>query len=470
MFTQMKDHLAKQLAEIKANGLYKVERTIITPQSSAIRIAERSGKVLNFCANNYLGLSDNPRLISAAKKAMDSHGFGMSSVRFICGAQDLHRELEKAIARYFHTEDTILYAACFDANGGVFEPLLTDQDAIISDSLNHASIIDGVRLCKAKRYRYANADMAELEKIGLLDKPHTSAGRIPSAQGYRYYVDELLNYNDISMQEIKYIQTQLATKVNQIEDLTKIATSTLSEITHYTSVGIGPRVASQNIEEVKFVLLGSRLLMAIILTESGLIKETIIKFDEDVTQEQVDTITYLFNNKLKGKPLTQIDKPMEEYMHSEMSSVLNVVKPVLEQLNKAINEDTPIYMEGANKSFDLPEFKSLDIAKNFVNILDTDKTKQMIDVLNSDDNQDEINVYIGDENVDEALKDFSIITFKHKEEGKDLGTIAIIGPTRMDYSKVISAMKYISKKLGENSETPKLDNPNSKERKDDDNG
>ena len=139
----MKDHLAKQLAEIKANGLYKVERTIITPQSSAIRIAERSGKVLNFCANNYLGLSDNPRLISAAKKAMDSHGFGMSSVRFICGAQDLHRELEKAIARYFHTEDTILYAACFDANGGVFEPLFTEEDAIISDALNHASIIDG---------------------------------------------------------------------------------------------------------------------------------------------------------------------------------------------------------------------------------------------------------------------------------------------------------------------------------------
>ena len=164
MFTQMKDHLAKQLAEIKANGLYKVERTIITPQSSAIRIAERSGKVLNFCANNYLGLSDNPRLISAAKKAMDSHGFGMSSVRFICGAQDLHRELEKAIARYFHTEDTILYAACFDANGGVFEPLFTEEDAIISDALNHASIIDGVRLCKAKRYRYANADMADLEK------------------------------------------------------------------------------------------------------------------------------------------------------------------------------------------------------------------------------------------------------------------------------------------------------------------
>lgn len=311
--------------------------------------------------------------------------------------------------------------------------------AIVEEYIETAEPVSSKSIVEKHGIDYSSAtirnDMAELEKIGLLDKPHTSAGRIPSAQGYRYYVDELLNYNDISMQEIKYIQTQLATKVNQIEDLTKIATSTLSEITHYTSVGIGPRVASQNIEEVKFVLLGSRLLMAIILTESGLIKETIIKFDEDVTQEQVDTITYLFNNKLKGKPLTQIDKPMEEYMHSEMSSVLNVVKPVLEQLNKAINEDAPIYMEGANKSFDLPEFKSLDIAKNFVNILDTDKTKQMIDVLNSDDNQDEINVYIGDENVDEALKDFSIITFKHKEEGKDLGTIAIIGPTRMDIQK-----------------------------------
>ena len=132
MFTQMKESLANQLAEIKANGLYKVERTIITPQSSAIRIAERSGKVLNFCANNYLGLSDNPRLIAAAKKAMDSHGFGMSSVRFICGAQDLHRELEKAIALYFKTEDTILYAACFDANGGVFEPLFTEETPRLS--------------------------------------------------------------------------------------------------------------------------------------------------------------------------------------------------------------------------------------------------------------------------------------------------------------------------------------------------
>ena len=164
MFDKMKKYLSDELEEIRRNGLYKEERTIITPQSSSIRVAESQNRVLNFCANNYLGLSNNARLIQAAKNAMDTHGYGMSSVRVICGAQDLHRELEKAIARYFKTEDTILYAACFDANGGVFEPLFGENDAIISDALNHASIIDGVRLCKAKRYRYANADMADLER------------------------------------------------------------------------------------------------------------------------------------------------------------------------------------------------------------------------------------------------------------------------------------------------------------------
>ncbi len=162
MYGKMKEHLAQTLAEIKEAGLYKEERLIESPQRAAIMV--KGGEVLNFCANNYLGLSDNPRLIEAAKQMMDRRGYGMSSVRLICGTQDIHKELEAAIADYFHTEDTILYAACFDANGGVFEPLFTEEDAIISDSLNHASIIDGVRLCKAKRYRYANANMEELEK------------------------------------------------------------------------------------------------------------------------------------------------------------------------------------------------------------------------------------------------------------------------------------------------------------------
>jgi glycine C-acetyltransferase len=163
MYGKIKDHLSNELAQIKADGLFKSERIITTPQDAVIKVSTGE-EVINFCANNYLGLSSHPKVIEAAHKALDSHGFGMSSVRFICGTQDIHKELEQKIADFLGTEDTILYAAAFDANGGVFEPLLTAEDAIISDSLNHASIIDGVRLCKAARYRYANNDMADLEE------------------------------------------------------------------------------------------------------------------------------------------------------------------------------------------------------------------------------------------------------------------------------------------------------------------
>ena len=163
MYGKIKDHLQKELQEIKDAGLYKSERIITSPQGAEITVSTGE-KVINFCANNYLGLADNPQVIQAAKNTMDSRGYGMASVRFICGTQDIHKELEQKIASFFHTEDTILYAAAFDANGGVFEPILTKEDAIISDSLNHASIIDGVRLCKAARYRYANNDMEDLEK------------------------------------------------------------------------------------------------------------------------------------------------------------------------------------------------------------------------------------------------------------------------------------------------------------------
>lgn len=163
MYTDFQKHLSGIINEIKDAGLYKNERVIVSPQGAEIQL--NSGqKVLNFCANNYLGLSNNPELIEAAKQSLDTHGYGMSSVRFICGTSDLHKNLEERIARFFNTEDTILYAACFDANGGVFEPLLGEEDAIISDALNHASIIDGVRLCKAQRYRYENANMTDLEE------------------------------------------------------------------------------------------------------------------------------------------------------------------------------------------------------------------------------------------------------------------------------------------------------------------
>ena len=163
MYGRIKEHLQKELAGIQEAGLYKKERIIVSPQGAAIKI-DSGEEVLNFCANNYLGLSAHPALAEAARKALDTHGYGMSSVRFICGTTDMHKQLERRIADFFGTEETILYAACFDANGGVFEPLLSENDAIISDSLNHASIIDGVRLCKAQRYRYANADMKDLEE------------------------------------------------------------------------------------------------------------------------------------------------------------------------------------------------------------------------------------------------------------------------------------------------------------------
>ncbi|WP_405411963.1 glycine C-acetyltransferase [Maribacter sp. Asnod1-A12] len=162
MYGKIKQHLQQEIDNIKSDGLFKEERIIVSPQDAVIKI-DTGQEVINFCANNYLGLSSHPDVIQAAKDAMDTHGFGMSSVRFICGTQDIHKTLEEKIAHFYATEDTILYAAAFDANGGVFEPLLSAEDAIISDSLNHASIIDGVRLCKAKRYRYANSDMADLE-------------------------------------------------------------------------------------------------------------------------------------------------------------------------------------------------------------------------------------------------------------------------------------------------------------------
>lgn len=289
-------------------------------------------------------------------------------------------------------------------------------------------------------------DMAELEKFGYLEKTHTSSGRVPSAKGYRLYVDELLKYDNISLEEIKYIQEKLENKANGIEELTKIATTTLSEITHYTTVSIGPKTSGQNIEEIKFVLLGTRMLMGIIVTDTGLVRETIIKFDEDITNEQVETLNYFFNNKLQGEPIEKINPSLEEYMFKELKYSVNIIKPIIEQMKNLIEEEEKIYLEGANKSFELPEFKSLELAKNFVNILDTKDL--MIDILNTGFAED-IQIYIGDENDNEELKDFSIVTFKHSVGDKDLGTIGIIGPKRMNYSKVISVMKYISQKLND---------------------
>ena len=325
--------------------------------------------------------------------------------------------------------------------------------AIVEEYINTAEPVSSGTLVDKYDLNCSSAtvrnEMADLEKGGYLDKVHTSSGRIPSAKGYRLYVNELVKEDNISLEEIKYISEKLETKVNEMEDLTKLTANTISEITHYTAVTIGPKANEQIIQEIKFVLLGNRMILAIIMTDSGMVKETIIKFDEDVNDKQVETLNYFFNNKLKGHPIETIDRPLEEYLVEEMSGLIKVVKPVVEQIKKILFEENNYYLKGAGKELDLPEFKSLQVAKNFMNILD--EKELMMEMLNSGLAED-IQIYIGEENEKEELKDFSVVAFKHKVGNKDLGTIGIIGPKRMDYSKVISVMKYISKKLNENKE------------------
>ena len=266
--------------------------------------------------------------------------------------------------------------------------------AIIEEYIKTAEPVSSNAIMNLEGLEYSSAtirnEMAELEKMGYLEKPHTSAGRVPSAKGYRFYVDELLEEDKISLEEIKYISEKLETKVNEMEEITRITSSTISEITHYTTVTIGPSSDIQKIENIRFVLLSTRMMMAVILTDTGLVKETIIKFDEDITENQVQTLNYMFNNKLKGEPITKIDKPLEKYLVDEMSYSVNLIKPIIEQMKKVIEEEQ-IHLEGANRLFELPEFNSLEIAKNFINILD--EKELMADMLNTGFAKD-INVYI----------------------------------------------------------------------------
>lgn len=316
--------------------------------------------------------------------------------------------------------------------------------AIVDEYVNTAEPVSSGSITKKQGLDYSSAtirnEMSELEKGGYLEKTHTSSGRIPSVKGYKLYVEELLKDDNISIEEIKYIKEKLQIKVNKIEELTKIATNTLSEVTHYTTVAIGPKVNKQIIEELKFVLLGGRMLMAVILTNTGLIKETIINFEEDIYEDQVEAINLLFNSKLRGKPLEQINVPLDEYIMTEMKSSVNMIKTIIEQLNMVINQETQLYLEGTNKSFDLPELRKAETARNFMNILEN--KAEVVDLLDNELSKD-INVYFGEEFDDENLKDFSIVTLK--SDDSDIGTIGIIGPKRMDYSKVISVMRYIKK-------------------------
>ncbi|MBR2290231.1 MAG: heat-inducible transcription repressor HrcA [Clostridia bacterium] len=331
--------------------------------------------------------------------------------------------------------------------GAIVDEYIQTAEPVSSGSLLEKEYLD----CSSATIRN---EMAELEKIGFLEKTHTSSGRVPSQKGYRYYVDELLREDALSRSEIAYIKQKLEQKVNDLEELTKIATSTLSEVTHYTTVAIGPQVDRHMIVDIKFMLLGARVLMAVILTDSGIIRESIIKFDEDITTEQVDDLSAIFKQKLVGKSLDEINVPIEEFITEEVKTGVQIIKKIIEEINKLLRETvTRVYLEGTNKVVDMPEFQNTDIAKDFLNVLNS---KEVVsDVMSSEFEQD-INVYIGAESEKEELKNFSLITFNHLIEGKDIGTIGIIGPTRMDYSKVITVMKYISKKLNDDFKKGKI--------------
>ena len=292
-------------------------------------------------------------------------------------------------------------------------------------------------------------DMMALEKLGYLEKTHLSSGRIPSNKGYEFYISNLLDDKKLDIDEIKYINSKLKDNIFEIEELTKIATNTISEVTHYTAISIAPTIDNQIIQEIKFMLLGNRMLMAVILTKDGMIKETIIKFNDDISQDQVDVLTVFFNNKLRGRPLSLINVPLEKYIIDEMNVKASVIKPIAKKLTQFINKSDKLYYKGADHLLDNPEFRSNELAKKFYGILDNEE--KIVNLLSSGIDSsfetDDFKIYIG--NLENGLKDLSIIAFKNEINGKDMGTIGIIGPTRMNYSKVISVLKYINKKLNE---------------------
>lgn len=285
-------------------------------------------------------------------------------------------------------------------------------------------------------------DMAELEKLGYIEKTHYSSGRMPSNKGYEFYVNNLMCEGCLREDEIKYINDKLNDQIEELEELSKITTNTISEITHYTAISVNPDIKKQIIEEIKFVLIGTNTLMAIILTTDGLIKETIIKLSERILEEQVNILTAFFNNKLKGKSISEIHLPLEKYIIEEINLKASVIRPIAKELAKIINQKKEIYCKGYNKILDNPEFEKNNLAKKFYKILDEEDE---IEKILSNSSEEDFKVYIG--NAKDGLEDLSIVTFKNTVRGRDYGTIGIIGPTRMDYSKVISVLKYINKKL-----------------------
>ncbi len=293
-------------------------------------------------------------------------------------------------------------------------------------------------------------EMAELEKMGLIQKPYSSAGRIPSELGYRYYVDRLVVDAELSKEEVSTIKDVLLEKASTLDEFLNVASTTLSELTHYTSIAISPDINEDLIKDVEFILLGDSTLMAIILTECGVIKEAIIKFEDNITSEIVKDLKFIFKKKLIGRPLSVIDGKVEEYILEEVKVSAQIIKKIIEELNRILNDSERVYLKGTSKILKFPELKDEKVFENILNVLDDKESFK--EMLSLPETSAEIKVYIGDENELEELKDFSLITMSGKINNKNAGTIGILGPTRMDYSKVIAIMKKMAKTINKEDE------------------
>lgn len=291
-------------------------------------------------------------------------------------------------------------------------------------------------------------EMANLEELGFLEQPHVSAGRIPSSSGYRYYIDHILKEKTLTTKEKQAIDEVLKNDIIKFETLIKEASNILSRLTNYTSIAIGPQMDECTVEEIKLVKLGQDRLMIVILADNGIIKESIIKYDGSLPEENIEIFNNYLNHKLKGMNFNEIYENINSYVEGELYHISNNIVPLVMELNHLlVDKDLEVYMDGTKNLLNLPELKQEGTLKNFLNIIETqDALKELLSKGGYDGN---INVYIGQESAFEDLKDFTIITYKQKINDKEVGTIGLIGPKRMDYKKVIPVIKYVGEALQE---------------------
>ena len=290
-------------------------------------------------------------------------------------------------------------------------------------------------------------EMASLEDLGLLEQPHTSAGRVPSDKGYRVYVDNIMKEKSLSVKEKNMIDKVISDDVNRFESLMREASNILTRLTNYASITIEPELDNCEVEEIKLVKIGHDRLMIVILANNGIIKESIIKYDDEIPEENIEIFNNYLNYKLQGRNFREIYENIGKYVGQELDNINDKIVPLVAELNNLlINKNAKVHMEGATKLLELPELKNTDTLKNFLNIIETQDAIKEIARNGYDGN---INIYIGNECAFEDLKDFTIITYKQSINDKDVGTIGLIGPTRMDYKKVIPMIKYIGDTIKE---------------------